>query len=225
MSYLSLSHCMNKKEEREVSKKELLQEGKFTPSLLNSLVEKEVFELYYKESNLLPYTAKTPLSPLSELQSRAKEEIVEQFKTHNVVLLHGVTSSGKTEIYMHFIKEVLDSQRNVLYLVPEIALTTQLMQRLQSVFGEHLWVYHSKYSDGARFRVWEKMLHSKGGELVLGVRSSIFLPLENLGLVIVDEEHETSYKQFEPAPRYHARDAAIVLASLYGAKVLLGTAT
>jgi len=142
-----------------------------------------------------------------------------------VVLLHGVTSSGKTELYIHLIQKVLNEGKQALYLVPEIALTTQLTARLKRIFGKKLGVYHSKFSDAERTEIWNNLLNDKGYEVIIGVRSSIFLPFRQLGLVIVDEEYETSYKQFDPAPRYHARNAAIVLASMHGAHTLLGSAT
>ena len=162
---------------------------------------------------------------MSEVQKRAYEQITDSFRTHDVTLLHGVTSSGKTEIYIHLIKQVVDAGRQVLYLVPEIALTTQLTTRLQRVFGDKLIIYHSKFSDNERVDIWNNLLNEKKSGIILGVRSSIFLPFRDLGLVIVDEEHENSYKQYDPAPRYHARNAAVVLASMHGAKTLLGTAT
>ena len=145
--------------------------------------------------------------------------------TKNVTLLHGVTSSGKTEIYIHLINFVLKRGDCVLYLVPEIALTTQLTRRLQEVFGEKVVIYHSKFSDNERVDIWKKLLHDTEPVVVIGARSSVFLPFSHLGLVIVDEEHESSYKQYDPAPRYNARDAAIVLAGMHGAKTLLGSAT
>ena len=159
------------------------------------------------------------------MQQTACNQIGESFREHAVTLLHGVTSSGKTEIYAHLIQRVLAEGRQVLYLVPEIALTTQLTNRLRKMFGDKLMIYHSKFSDNERVEIWNTLLDSREPRLVLGVRSSIFLPFADLGLVIVDEEHETSYKQYDPAPRYHARNAAIVLASMHGAKTLLGTAT
>ena len=138
---------------------------------------------------------------------------------------HGVTASGKTEIYIHLIEETIRQGKQVLYLLPEIALTTQITERLQRVFGDHLGIYHSKFPDAERVEIWQKQLTEKGYDIILGVRSSVFLPFRNLGLVIVDEEHENTYKQQDPAPRYHARNAAIILAAMYGAKTLLGTAT
>jgi len=163
---------------------------------------------------------------LNEYQDLALKEIEESFKEKEVVLLHGVTSSGKTEVYVKLIEEVMQQNKQVLYLLPEIALTTQLIQRLQSYFGERISVYHSKYSLNERVEVWNNVLENKPkAQIVLGARSSIFLPFSNLGLIIVDEEHEVSFKQFDPAPRYHARDAAIVLSSLHASKTLLGSAT
>ena len=162
---------------------------------------------------------------LNEHQQRAHDEITEQFRDKNVCLLHGVTSSGKTEVYIHLINEMIRQGKQVLYLLPEIALTTQITERLKRVFGARLGIYHSKFPDAERVEIWQKQLGNEGYDIILGVRSSVFLPFRNLGLVIVDEEHENTYKQQDPAPRYHARNAAIVLSSLYGAKVLLGTAT
>jgi primosomal protein N' (replication factor Y) len=163
---------------------------------------------------------------LNEHQEKALSEIKSEFKTHPTVLLHGVTSSGKTEIYVKLIEEVLDKGQQVLYLLPEIALTTQLVSRLQNYFGESVAIFHSKYSSHERVEVWQNVLQSfKKAQIILGARSSVFLPFKNLGLIIVDEEHEQSFKQFDPAPRYHARDAAIVLAHMHKAKTLLGSAT
>ncbi|GHU67944.1 hypothetical protein FACS189413_03710 [Bacteroidia bacterium] len=165
------------------------------------------------------------LHVLNDLQQQAHNQIIEQWKTKDVCLLHGVTSSGKTEIYTHLIQPVIQSGKQVLYLLPEIALTSQLTERLRRFFGEQLCVFHSKISDKERIRIWNRMLSDGSYPLILGVRSSIFLPFNNLGLIIVDEEHETSYKQQDPAPRYHARNAALVLAKMHGAKTVLGSAT
>ena len=164
------------------------------------------------------------IHPLSDVQQRAKQEIEQAWKTHETVLLHGVTASGKTEVYMHLIREQLEAGRQVLYLVPEIALTTQLTDRLQRVFGDQVVVYHSRVTDALRAEIYRQQLHPQS-RLIVGARSAVLLPFDGLGLVIVDEEHETSYKQQDPAPRYHARSAAIMLAHQEGAKVLLGTAT
>ena len=159
-------------------------------------------------------------------QQDAYNLILMQMLKKNVVLLHGVTSSGKTEIYIHLIRKAIKEHKQVLYLLPEIALTVQIMERLHRVFGDRLGIYHSKYSDAERVEIWQKQLSGHPYDVILGARSAVFLPFQKLGLVIIDEEHETSFKQQDPAPRYHARSAAIVLANMYPeAKVLLGTAT
>ena len=191
-------------------------------------MERGVFEVYQQEIGRLntAFAGNTfSLNPLNGHQQRAHDEIVDSFRTKNVCLLHGVTSSGKTEIYIHLIEEVIRQGKQVLYLLPEIALTTQITERLKRVFGSRLGIYHSKFPDAERVEIWQKQLSDSGYDIILGVRSSVFLPFRNLGLIIVDEEHENTYKQQDPAPRYHARNAAIVLAALYGAKTLLGTAT
>lgn len=166
-----------------------------------------------------------PCNPLNPAQEKAFAEIEASFLSKNVTLLHGVTSSGKTEIYIHLINNYLAKGKQVLYLLPEIALTTQITERLHHFFGDRMGVYHSKFTDTQRLDVYKRQASEQPYQLILGVRSSIFLPFQNLGLVIVDEEHEQSYKQQEPAPRYHARNAAIMLAQMFGAKTLLGTAT
>ena len=166
-----------------------------------------------------------PCNPLNPAQEKAFAEIETSFLSKNVTLLHGVTSSGKTEIYIHLINNYLAKDKQVLYLLPEIALTTQITERLHHFFGDRMGVYHSKFTDTQRLDVYKRQASERPYQLILGVRSSIFLPFQNLGLVIVDEEHEQSYKQQEPAPRYHARNAAIMLAQMFGAKTLLGTAT
>lgn len=163
--------------------------------------------------------------PLSEIQQKALDDINSSFDTHTTTLLHGVTSSGKTEIYIHLIKQYIDQGKQVLYLLPEIALTTQITQRLRRHFGADLGIYHSKFNDAERVEVWNKLLSTNDYKVILGVRSSVMLPFRDLGLIIVDEEHENSYKQFDPAPRYNARDMANVLAGIHGAKVLMGSAT
>ena len=166
------------------------------------------------------------IKPLSEDQQNAYNQILFSFtRGKHVTLLHGVTSSGKTEIYIHLIRQALEQKQQVLYLLPEIALTVQIMERLQRVFGDRLGIYHSKYSDAERVEIWQKQLTGHPYDVILGARSAVFLPFQRLGLVIIDEEHETSYKQQDPMPRYHARSTAIVLAKMQGAKVLLGTAT
>lgn len=210
-----------------VFKKQLLEEANATSAILSELVKKGFLEIYDYEVSRFDYGAVNLESSytLNEYQQKALNEIRESFEDKDVTLLYGVTSSGKTEIYIQLIKDAIAKGKQVLYLLPEIALTTQITDRLKSVFGNKLAVYHSKFNDNERAEVWNNLL--KGGEtqVVLGARSAIFLPFANLDLVIVDEEHESSYKQQEPAPRYNARNAAIVLANMYSAKTLLGTAT
>ena len=227
MKYIELSGCLGGQAVREVSKSELLKRSGATPAVFAGLVDKGVFEVYHREVGRLA-TGVQALMPLNELnphQQRACDEIRAAFREKNVCLLHGVTSSGKTELYIHLIDEAVRQGKQVLYLLPEIALTTQITERLKRVFGGRLGVYHSKFPDAERVEVWQKQLSSAPYDIILGVRSSVFLPFTRLGLVIVDEEHENTYKQQDPAPRYHARNAAIVQASLCGAKTLLGTAT
>ncbi len=183
--------------------------------------ESATFSLIPHSSSLIPNS----LPSLSAAQSTALSSIHEQWQQHAVCLLHGVTSSGKTEIYMHLIDETMKRGQQVLYLLPEIVLTSQLTDRLQAVFGEHLGVYHSKFTDRIRADVWQRQLSADPYDIIVGVRSSVFLPFQRLGLVIVDEEHEVNFKQQEPAPRYHARNVAIMMAARAGARVLLGTAT
>lgn len=227
MKFIDLSKCLQPTISKEVSKKELLDKSGASLTVLQGLIDKNVLVNYKKEIGRLDnleYKTQN-VFPLNDFQQQAIKEIGQQFQQKSVVLLHGVTSSGKTEIYIHLINRVLEEKKQVLYLVPEIALTTQLTSRLKRVFGNKLGVYHSKFSDSERVEIWNNVLNDKGYEVIIGVRSSIFLPFKQLGLIIVDEEHETSYKQFDPSPRYHARNAAIVLASLHNAKTLLGTAT
>ena len=228
MKYLELSGWNAQgKDIREVSKKQLLEASGQTQSVFKNLVDKQILETYLYEIGRLTdkETETVPVHTLSPAQQRAFYEILTCFQTKNVCLLHGVTASGKTEIYIHLIQKALQAGKQVLYLLPEIALTAQITERLRRVFGSRLGVYHSKFPDAERVEIWQKQLSDTPYEVILGVRSSIFLPFKRLGLVIIDEEHETSYKQQDPAPRYHARNAAIVLASMYGAKTLLGTAT
>lgn len=227
MKYVECSGILGDGTPKEISKKELLQRANVAPAVLNGLVDKKIFEIYYHEIGRLNKQEKevVELNALNEFQQRAHDEIVQSFREKNVCLLHGVTSSGKTEIYIHLIEEAIRQGKQVLYLLPEIALTTQITERLQRVFGSRLGIYHSKFPDAERVEIWRKQLGENGYDIILGVRSSIFLPFQNLGLVIVDEEHENTYKQQDPAPRYHARSSAIVLAAMYGAKTLLGTAT
>lgn len=223
----AVCNIFSEKEVPDISRKELLQLTGFSSAVLNELIAKNVLKQFRSDVSRIEsdVTATRASYPLNAPQQTAFDEINALFATKNTVLLHGVTSGGKTEIYIHLIQQQTREGRQTLYLVPEIALTTQLTQRLQAVFGNRLGVYHSKINDNERAEIWKKMLSDAPYEVVIGVRSSLFLPFRNLGLVIVDEEHETSYKQQEPAPRYHARDTAVMLAHISGAKTLLGSAT
>ncbi|MDR0507802.1 MAG: primosomal protein N', partial [Dysgonamonadaceae bacterium] len=212
---------------REISRKELLDRSFSSASILTSLIKKGILETYEKPvSRLQSYSGEIRLlNRLNSFQQHAYNEIVECFKEKSVCLLHGVTASGKTEIYTHLIDETLKSGLQVLYLLPEIALTAQITDRLKLFFGDRMGIYHSKINNHERVEIWNNLLSDNAYEIILGVRSSVFLPFERLGLVIVDEEHEPSYKQQDPAPRYHARNAAIMLANMHGAKTVLGSAT
>ena len=227
MMYIDLSKCLTPSKQKEVTKKELLEKAGASATALSGLVERGALEIYNKEIGRLNNSEIETAEqyPLNTFQQTAYSEIEKQFIEKQVVLLHGVTSSGKTEIYIQLINKILAEGKQVLYLVPEIALTTQLTTRLKRVFGHRLGVYHSKFSDAERVEIWNNVLNDKTYDVIIGVRSSIFLPFRQLGLIIVDEEHESSYKQYDPAPRYHARNAAIMLASMHAAKTLLGTAT
>lgn len=213
---------------REVSKQELLESGSFSASLLSTVRERGILEVYQKEISRLDAATIPPemlMHPLSEAQQRAKEQIEDSWQSKSICLLHGVTGSGKTEIYIHLIQEALARGEQVLYLLPEIVLTAQLTERLRRVFGARLGVYHSRYPDAERVEVYRKMLSDEPYDIIVGVRSSVFLPYRKLGLVIIDEEHETSFKQVDPAPRYHGRNVALMLAAQMKARTLLGTAT
>ncbi len=212
---------------KPIEVKRLKEKSKTSDAVLKALIEKEIFEIYHIQVDRVNFKkGNHNIKELSEIQNIAFNQINESFKLNNVTLFHGITSSGKTEIYAKLIDEVLRKGKQVLYLLPEIALTTQLITRLQRYFGDRISVFHSKYSLNERVEVWQNVVqHKEKAQLVLGARSSVFLPFDNLDLIIVDEEHETSYKQFDPAPRYHARDAAIVLANIHKARVLLGSAT
>ena len=235
MTYLRLmggdniEHLLPETELREVTREELMNESHASIAVIRSLQEKMILVTYEKEvgrlnHNIAPHTEK--IKPLNEAQTEAYNHILVQMMGHPVTLLHGVTSSGKTEIYIHLIQKAINEHKQVLYLLPEIALTVQITERLKAVFGNRLGIYHSKYSDAERVEIWKKQLSSNPYDIILGARSAVFLPFHRLGLVIIDEEHEQSFKQQDPAPRYHARSAAIVLAQMYaGAKTLLGTAT
>lgn len=212
----------------DITREELMNVSHCSYAVIKSLVERKILFTYEREVGRLNDHGEEHLENvkrLNEAQQEAYNQIVFQFLKKNVVLLHGVTSSGKTEIYIHLIKKALDEKKQVLYLLPEIALTVQITSRLRHVFGDKLGIYHSKYSDAERVEIWKKQLSHHPYEVILGARSAVFLPFQRLGLVIIDEEHETSFKQQDPSPRYHARSAAIVLARMYGAKTLLGTAT
>ncbi|TYA94748.1 replication restart helicase PriA [Seonamhaeicola marinus] len=213
---------------KPVKVKDLTTESGASSQIVKSLIDKGVLEEYFIQTDRVQYEGEDneASKQLNEHQEIALKEVQTSFETNNVTLLHGVTSSGKTEIYVKLIEEVLNSGKQVLYLLPEIALTTQLVTRLQNYFGEQVAIFHSKYSVHERVEVWNNVLSSSAkAKIVLGARSSIFLPFNNLGLIIVDEEHEQSFKQFDPAPRYHARDTAVVIAAMHKAKVLLGSAT
>lgn len=235
MTYLRLTgvdnieHLLPETELREVTREELMNESHASIAVIRSLQEKMILVTYEKEvgrlnHDIAPHPEK--IKPLNEAQTEAYNHILVQMMGHPVTLLHGVTSSGKTEIYIHLIQKAINEHKQVLYLLPEIALTVQITERLKAVFGNRLGIYHSKYSDAERVEIWRKQLSSNPYDVILGARSAVFLPFHRLGLVIIDEEHEQSFKQQDPAPRYHARSAAIVLAQMYaGAKTLLGTAT
>lgn len=234
-TYLELSHWNEIDGETppahiaEIACDELQNAANASDAVLRQLIQRNFLELYHREVGRLNTSGEyhpERIQPLSPAQKAAEDSIQEQFNEKNVVLLHGVTSSGKTEIYIHLIKKAIDEGKQVLYLLPEIALTVQMTRRLHNVFGSRLGIYHSKYSDAERVEIWKKQLSSEPYDVILGARSAVFLPFTRLGFVIVDEEHETSFKQQDPAPRYHARSTAIMLARMYeGAKVLLGTAT
>ena len=234
-TYLQLSHWSEIDGETppahiaEIACDELQNAANASDAVLRQLIQRNFLELYHREVGRLNTTGEyhpERIQPLSPAQQAAEDSIQKQFNEKNVVLLHGVTSSGKTEIYIHLIKKAIDEGKQVLYLLPEIALTVQMTRRLQNVFGSRLGIYHSKYSDAERVEIWKKQLSAEPYDVILGARSAVFLPFTRLGFVIVDEEHETSFKQQDPAPRYHARSTAIMLARMYeGAKVLLGTAT
>ena len=232
--YISLSGIsaalalQNKKLLKEITKQELIEQAGCTPNILKALCQKGILELYQKPIERIAQQympTELVMHPLSEDQERAKEQIQEAWKQHDVCLLHGVTSSGKTEVYIHLIKEVIEEGKQVLFMLPEIVLTAQLTDRLKRVFGDRLGVYHSRYPDAERIEVYQKMLSDTPYDIIVGVRSSIFLPFKKLGLVIIDEEHETSFKQQDPAPRYQARNVALVMAKTAKAKTLLGSAT
>jgi len=221
LAYIKLS-----RHQKSISKNELIEESGANASVIKSLAEKEVFITEEKNVSRLYYEEEGAYNSfeLSEQQQEVLKQVRDEFAQKDVVLLHGVTSSGKTQLYIRLIEEMISTGRQVLYLLPEIALTTHIIERLRLYFGANIGVYHSRFNDNERVEVWQKVLNNEY-KVVLGARSSVFLPFNDLGLIIVDEEHETSYKQFDPAPRYNARDAAIFLANMHGGKVLLGSAT
>ncbi len=221
LAYIKLA-----RHQKSISKSELIEESGAGDSSIKSLVEKEIFIIEEKNVSRLYYEEEEALDTfeLSEQQQEVLSHIKNEFEQKDVVLLHGITSSGKTQVYIRLIEEMIASGRQVLYLLPEIALTTHIIERLRQYFGANIGIYHSRFNDNERVEVWQKVLNNDYS-VVLGARSSVFLPFNDLGLIIVDEEHETSYKQYDPAPRYNARDAAIFLANRYKAKVLLGSAT
>jgi len=227
-TYLNLIHYDESSNEiSAVDKKELTSQSSTSDAIINSMVKKGIFNIVYEKLNRIKEFASTQDAPnaLNEYQQEALNSINKDFDQKDVCLLNGVTSSGKTEIYIHLIHKTIECKKQVLYLLPEIALTTQITNRLRKIFGKDLGVYHSKFSDAERVEIWQKQLSDNAYKVILGVRSSIFLPFQDLGLIIVDEEHENSYKQYDPSPRYNARDCATVLAHIYNAKTLLGTAT
>ena len=229
IAWLDLSGWMRQDSDlKDVEREHLLSISGGSPAVLKAMVDKGIFRVVRRSVNRFNAIAEThtpELPVLTDAQQIAADEIRNGFRESKVTLLHGVTGSGKTEIYSHLMAAALADGNQVLYLVPEISLTTQLTDRLRKVFGDRLLIYHSKFSDKERVDIWKRLLSSSEPLIILGVRSSVFLPFSKLGLVIVDEEHESSYKQYDPAPRYNARDAAIVLATMHGAKVLLGSAT
>jgi len=236
-SYLGLSEILNQKVANVVTKKELLHSSGISVAVLNGVIKKKILSVVdQKVDRLATYKGEIKeVSELSPAQTDALNQIKDSFESKSVTLLHGVTSSGKTEIYIKLIKECLDRGKQVLYLLPEIGLTTQIINRLMRVFGDKAGIYHSKFNDSERVEIWNKVLNFGNNikdnnsvsdyQLIVGTRSALFLPFQNLGLIVIDEEHDNSYKQYDPSPRYHARDAAIILGHLQQAPVLLGTAT
>lgn len=227
LAFFDLSHRLQRGNDIEVTKESLMKRADVSAAIIKAMEKKGILRIYKKNINrfAMPGISTDIIPELSSAQHEAYLKIFDSFKSHDITLLHGVTSSGKTEIYINIIEQYLQAGKQVLYLVPEIALTTQLTHRLGSVFGDKLIIYHSKFSDNERVDVWKQLLNNTEPRIIIGVRSSVFLPFSNLGLVIVDEEHEASFKQYDPAPRYNARNVAMVLARFHGAKTLLGSAT
>ena len=229
MEYIKISDRYGNKK-NFIKKSELLKNVEAKSNIINQLIRKNIFQLIEEEVGRLDYSSKANYTvTLNEYQQQAFVSIQEQFKTKDVVLLHGVTSSGKTEIYIQLIQKAINEDKQVLYLLPEIALTTQIINRLKKHFGNLVGVYHSRLNENERVEVWNEVLRFKiqnsKFKIILGARSALFLPFDNLGLIIVDEEHDSSYKQQDPAPRYNARDSAVFLAGIHKAKILLGSAT
>ena len=224
LNYFQLSAS----EKKPITVKKLVETAQSSPAIVKALVEKEIFEEYFLQEDRINFAGKGREGELklSADQQIAFESIKENFEQKPVCLLHGITSSGKTEIYIKLIEEYLATGKQVLYLLPEIALTAQLVSRLRAHFGNKVAVFHSKYSNNERVEVWNQvLLNAEKAQIVIGARSALFLPFHDLGFIVIDEEHEQTFKQSDPAPRYHARDAAIVLANAHQAKVLLGSAT
>ena len=225
-------HAFQPTQKPFISKKELLKGTEFSASLLNGLINKKIVKSFQQQVSRIDEKREkqADLNLLNRHQQQALEEIKDCFEKNQVALIHGITASGKTEIYIHLIDEVLKSGRQALYLLPEIALTTQIIERLKNVFGSKVGIYHSRLNSQERVEIWKKVLQfqtnpQQGYQVILGARSALFMPFSKLGLVIVDEEHENSFKQFDPAPRYHARDMAVVLGKQNSARILLGSAT
>ncbi|QTY27521.1 primosomal protein N' [Flavobacterium sp. CS20] len=218
---------LNAKSNKPLSKKDFKSQIDVSDSVLKALIDKAVLEEYSVQEDRIKNNQNTVANKLSlsSAQEKVYQAIKSHFKTSDVVLFKGVTSSGKTEIYLKLIEELLKQQQQILYLLPEIALTTQLIQRIKNQFGKQVLVYHSKYSTNERVEIYKHVLSADSGQIIVGTRSSIFLPFQDLKLIIVDESHENSYKQFDPSPRYHARDTAVVLGQIHQAKVLMGSAT
>ncbi|WP_413511991.1 primosomal protein N' [Myroides odoratus] len=214
-------------QKKPISVKQLMEEGQASQAIVNALIEKEIFESYYINHDRVVFNeATSDTIQLTDDQSKALWEIEQQFKEKEVVLLHGVTASGKTEVYIKLIEKYLAQEGQVLFLLPEVGISTQLVQRLTAYFGNQVAVYHSRYSHNERLEVWNQVLQqSEKAKVIIGTRLSVFLPFQDLRLVVIDEEHDGNYKQQDPAPRYHGRDAAIVLAMQHKTKVLLGSAT
>jgi primosomal protein N' (replication factor Y) (superfamily II helicase) len=232
LRFCQLTHVFQPDQKSSVSKKQLLNENEFKASVLKELVSKKILVVSQMKVSRIPVhqARQAELNLLNPYQKQALDEVKAAFEEKKVTLIHGITASGKTEIYIHLIKEALEEGLQALYLLPEIALTTQIIERLKNVFGSKVGIYHSRLNDHERVEIWKKILQfqtdpEEGYQVILGARSALFMPWSKLGLIVVDEEHENSFKQFDPAPRYHARDMAVVMAQLYNAKVLLGSAT